>query len=261
MSENRLERLLMAAAQAPGKKVLVVEGPGDTAFLTLMLDKPPFREANVFARFVILEAGGKDAALKMLDMRPDYSAMVDRDAWTSQECEKKQRAYPSLHILPRFCIENFLICPEELAAAFPSFDLDAEAIRREIPSAIRHGCLWRAAQPLYDRLMQSGFNRALLRYPPPKERELEKLLRSWQALLSPEAVQAACNAAFEEAKGESEDELIRTFVHGKIFWKNVVEPRLSSRFPGRSSEELKRLALRRLRLAPDLKSFFENIFQ
>lgn len=258
---SRLEKLAMSAAQSPGKKVVVVEGMGDVTFLTLMLDKPPFRQANVFSRFTLLEVGGKDAVLKMLEMRPDFYAMVDRDAWTEKECAKKQKAYPNLFILPRFCIESFIICPEELEGIFSNFQEEGDSIRKDIPMAIRHGCLWRAAQPLYQQLMQAGFNRALLRYPPPNEKELDKLLRSWQTLLSPQAVQKACDQAFQDVQGHSQDELLREFVHGKIFWKNAVEPFVYPKFQGRSGEELKRAVFQRMSIPGDLEAFLKKVFQ
>ena len=71
--------ILREAAATPNKHVLLVEGTGDVAFLTLMLDKPPLQDENIFLDWVITPAGGKDAVLRMLKERPGLNAMVDRD--------------------------------------------------------------------------------------------------------------------------------------------------------------------------------------
>lgn len=259
MMDGKLYRRCQEAAATPGKTVVVVEGAGDIAFLTQMLDKPPFRERNLFTRFVLMEAGGKDAALTILEAFPDFRAMVDRDAWPEAVCEKRQRDTPGLHILPRFCIENYLICPGELAAALPGFE-EADAIQAEIPNAIRHGCLWRAAQPLYEQLMGLGFNKALLTFPPPDEKRMEELVSSWQALLSAESIRQAMDEALAGVAQREPLDLLRTFCHGKIFFKSVVAPRLKERFPGENTEGLKRKLYRRLPLPEDLQTFLEEVF-
>lgn len=260
MNDRPSDLILREAAATPSKRVLLVEGTGDVAFLTLMLDKPPLQEENIFADWVIAPAGGKDAVLRLLKERPGLYAMVDRDAWDESECRKKVRQYPGLHILPRFCIENFLICPEELAAAVPGFAGYAAQISREIPQAVRHACLWRAAQPLYEELLQAGFNRALLHYPPPDESEMRSLLSSWQHLLSPENVRQRMDEHFQAVSGAPEGILLRRYIHGKVFWRGCVESLAARFFPGRKSEELKRELYRRLPLPDDLEGFLRSIF-
>ena len=260
MNDRPSQMMMREAAASPNKRVLLVEGTGDVAFLTLMLDKPPLQEENIFLDWVITPAGGKDAVLRLLTERPGLHAMVDRDAWDDAECRKKERRHPGLHILPRFCIENYLICPEELAAAVPDFSGYAAQITREIPKAVRHACLWRAAQPLYEELLQAGFNRALLHYPPPDEEEMRALLASWQQLLSPENVHQRLEEHFQSVSGAPEEVLLRRYMHGKVFWRGCVEAIAARFFPGHKSEELKREVFRRLPLPRDLENFLRNIF-
>ena len=259
-NDRPYDYVLKEAAATPNKRVLLVEGTGDISFLTLMLDKPPLRDENIFADWVIAPAGGKDAVLRLLKEQPELHAMVDRDAWDDAECDKKERTYKNLHILPRFCIENFLICPEELAKAVPGFAELTPLIQREIPQAVRHGCLWRAAQPLYEELLQAGFNRALLRYPPPDEREMWEILTSWQHLLSPENLNRRMEEHFLGVTGASEQTLLRRYVHGKVFWRGCVENLAARFFPGRKSDELRREIFRRLTLPEDLEIFLRGIF-
>lgn len=258
--ERPYDLVLKEAAATPNKRVLLVEGTGDVSFLTLMLDKPPLRDENIFADWVIAPAGGKDAVLRLLKERPGLHAMVDRDAWDEAECRKNERLYKNLHILPRFCIENYLICPDELVKAVPGFAELAPLITREIPRAVRHACLWRAAQPLYDELLQAGFNRALLRYPPPDEEEMQEVLTSWQHLLSPENLNQRMEEHFRSVRNEPEQTLLRRYVHGKVFWRGCVENLASRFFPGRKSDELRREIFRRLPLPEDLEMFLRGIF-
>ena len=258
--ENSQPLFLREAAATPGKKVLLVEGTGDVSFLTLMLDKPPLREENILADWVIAPAGGKEAVLRLLKEQPELHGMVDRDAWDEKECAQKLKEYKTLHILPRFCIENFLICPDELSSAIPAFRELAPIITREIPNAVRHACLWRAAQPLYEELLQAGFNRALLYYPPPDETEMKRLLGDWQQLLSPENVRLRMDEAQRQMAGSSPHDLLARFTHGKVFWRGCVELLASRVFPGLKSDELRRTVYRRLPLPKDLEEFLREIF-
>ena len=250
----------MNQSAARGKKVLLVEGTGDISFLTLMLDKPPLRDENVLVDWVLTPAGGKDAVLRTIREQPDVCGMVDRDAWDEEECEKLQRKYPNLYILPRFCIENFLVCPDELEAAIPGFGRLSSIISGEIPRAIRHACLWRAAQPLYEELLQAGFNRALLRYPPPKEQEMQMLLHGWQSLLSPENVEKRMDDSFARMKVLPDALVLRRFVHGKVFWRGCVEDLVAKFYPDKKNDELKREVYKRISLPQDLEVFLRKIF-
>lgn len=256
------ERLSLQLSQAGGggsKKVLVVEGAYDTAFLTLMLDKPPFRSKNLLAKYVIIDAGGKDAVFKALAAHKEYLGLVDRDAWTDKECERKKRQVPSLFILPRFCIENFIICPDELRQAFPEPD-GFKDIDDAIQTGIRHGCLWRAAQPLYDQLMQSGFNKQLLAFPPPDDEGIAELVARWQGILSESNITGRMEAELKACGDADEGTLLRTFVHGKAFWKGVVEEKIAARFPDVSGERLKIEVFKKMAVPKDLEAFLWEVF-
>ncbi len=206
-----------------------------------------------------MEAGGKDAVLKMLAARPDFMAIVDRDTWSDAECEKLMRTYPGLRILPRFCIENYIICPDELSAVFA--EIDGNVIARHIPEGIRHACLWRAAQPLYDALMRAGFHRALMAYPPPSDTQLDGMIKSWQSILSASSVAQQMQEALNSANTQQPEVLLRTFVHGKVFWRGVVEQHMERLFPREDGEELKRRVYRALPVPQDLKDFMQQIFK
>ncbi len=259
-NERAYDMIIREAAATPGKRVLLVEGTGDVSFLIQMLDKPSLREENILADWVITPAGGKEAVIRLIKERPDFHAMVDRDTWDEEECKSMEHQFPHLHILPRFCIENFLICPDELEASIPGMKKFVSTISKEIPTAIRHACLWRAAQPLYEELLQAGFNRALLRYPPPMEDETDRLLLSWQWLLDPGNVRRRMKESFSQMKNQPQGIILRRFVHGKVFWKGCVEGLIAGLYPGKKNDALKREVYKRLLLPSDLEVFLRDIF-
>ena len=113
-AQGGYQDLLERSASVPYKKVLVVEGPTDIQMLNLMLDKPEFKRENPRSRWILGAAGGKSQVLKCLERQSDWHGLVDRDAWTEEEIRRAIQRYPNLHLLPRFCLENFLIDPAEI---------------------------------------------------------------------------------------------------------------------------------------------------
>lgn len=254
------KRIDSERALYPEKRVLLVEGTGDIAFLTIMLDKPPFRDENLFADWLLIQAGGKDAVLRALEKNPGFHAMVDRDTWDDETLARMEGRYSTLHILPRFCIENYLVSPKELVVTFPALQKAYEQMEREVPLGIRHGCLWRAAQPLYQELMRAGFNQALLRYPPPDDETMANMILTWQKILSPEGIEDRIAEYSEEVHDLSEEEALRMFVHGKVFWRGCMENYVAPLFPDTRREDVKLEVMRHMPLPEDLLRFLSDIF-
>lgn len=256
---ERISLQLQQAGASHNKQVVVVEGTGDIRFLTVMLDKPPFRKANPLAKHVLVEAGGKDAVFKILARYPAYHAIVDRDTWTDEECAEKKDEFPNLHILPRFCIENYIICPDELAKAIPDFKA-VDKVNDMVPMGVRHGCLWRASQPLYDELMHSGFNKKLLIFPPPSKEKVAELVSTWQGILSQAHIEEKMEQIYQSVGSGDDGVLLRQFVHGKVFWNGVVEKLLAPHFPDADGERLKAAVFRCLNIPKDLEMFLMEVF-
>lgn len=242
------------------KNVLLVEGKTDIEFLTIMLDKPPFREENLFLNWEMIQCGGKDGVLKQLQKHPHYLGMVDRDAWDEEEIEKVFQSHPNLFILPRFCIENYIISPKELVTSFPKLKPEFNELTDEIATGIRHGCLWRAAAPLYQDLLHAGFNQALLKYPPVTDGELARLISNWQNILSVEEVTLRAQKFYKQVENLPQEEALKIFVHGKTFWRSVVERKMEKIFPGIKKEQLRKKVLREITMPLDLEGFLQNIF-
>lgn len=236
-SRDSYSQLMERSSSAPHKRVLVVEGPTDVDFLSIMLTKPPFRRANLSARWIIGSAGGKDQVLRFLSRQPKWYGLVDRDAWNQQEIDEARKKYPNLQLLPRFCLENFAIDPMTIYAALPQSaraqmgigeQAFCQCIREQLPYAVRHGALWRAVQPLYDGLRDRGFNGALLDYGVElSEQSVRDTLVGWHEYLDPERLMADFARQLRLGEAMEPERQLAVWVHGKAFWKNAVAPVLA----------------------------------
>lgn len=98
-----------------GRRVLLVEGTDDvTAFQNFLSRKFPAWEQD----WILAPAGSKKNVLEALALEANWLGVVDRDAWTDVQIAEKRRNLANLLVLPRFCIESYLIAPEELWLVF-----------------------------------------------------------------------------------------------------------------------------------------------
>jgi hypothetical protein len=268
--DERYQAVRDELAATPGKRVLLVEGEGDVDFLTFLLDKPPLRERNAHAGWVFGPAGGKASVLRMLEREPGWTGLVDRDAWSEREIDEAVRKTPNLLLLPRYCIENYLIDPEALDALSVAqeepanrtrLDEAADAARAQWPQGIRHGSLWRAVQPLHLALQALGFNATLLRFPLPDDGGVREVLGGWSELLSAERIFADYRGF--QARGEAmpPEQALRLWVHGKVFWRHAVVPALEDALNEEGESRLRRLVMRRMPLPEDIRALLEKLFE
>ncbi len=263
---NSIRRELAAT---PTKRVLLVEGTGDVDFLTLMLDKPPLREQNIHARWVIGAVGGKDSVLRMLGLQPRWLGLVDRDAWSEAEIADATARVPNLRLLPRYCIENYLIDPmtfqvfeqrAQSAKAKQAVRDAAQYCKARWGEGIRHGSLWRAVQPLQDALQDRGFNGTLLRFDLPDDSQVRATLRSWSELLDEQRVYGEFSDYQRQAQAMAPEQALRLWVHGKIFWRSVVADALGGAIGEENESRLKRLVYRHTPLPGDLFDLLGALF-
>lgn len=140
------------------KKVFLVEGRDDKeAFRILMGRFLPGWEQ----RWGIAEAGNKRQLQGLLGLEPDWLGLVDRDEWDQVAIDKNTATQPNLLVLPRFCLENYLINPVELWQAIPAARQAevtdgqaafATAVQGDLPQYLRHGALWKVVTPLWSGL-------------------------------------------------------------------------------------------------------------
>ncbi len=55
----------------------------------------------------------------LAELKPDWLALVDRDEWSPDQIAAQQAVNSSLFVLPRFCLESYLVDPAELCLALP----------------------------------------------------------------------------------------------------------------------------------------------
>ena len=218
-----------------GKRALVVEGKTDELVFTQLLKKvAPQWET----RWVLAEVGGKRNVIEILSKQPTWLGIVDRDEWDNAQLNHRQQQLPNLLVLPRFCIENYLVVPSELLPGLPpkqraklpgesaaAIEAITSSITANLESWIQFGTAWAIINPLWDELRSLGFNRDLL---DPQQVITEPGFLAhcerWHAHLDPVVLLQRYQSKLAEIRDLPVDEQLRTIVHGKKFYKAVVTP-------------------------------------
>lgn len=118
------------------KRVLLVEGPEDVAAFRQMLNR---QSAGWESKWALAESGSKKQALEIAALESAWLVLVDRDEWTANEVRDFQQRQANLIVLPRFCLESYLIDPAELWLGLPA--KQQQKFRAECPR-LRRNC-WR----------------------------------------------------------------------------------------------------------------------
>lgn len=146
-------------------------------------------------RLILAPAGSKKNVLEALALEANWLGVVDRDAWTDVQIAEKRRNLANLLVLPRFCIESYLIAPEELWLVFQPKHQQAinggiqafiRAVHDVLPQWRNHAALWNVIHPLWERLRAAGFNTAFHDLNTAQnDAEVEQCLRQWSQHLIP----------------------------------------------------------------------------
>jgi len=251
---------------ASSKRVLLVEGIDDVHAITSFLNKTyPKWEKH----WVVSEAGNKGMVLQMLSERPNWLGVVDRDEWIQKVIEEKQRQFQNLWVLPRFCIENYLIVPNELWAAFPTNQQEKIAggmtvletkLLNNLGQWVAHGVLWSVINPLWEGLRSKGFKEALLAPDVAlNEEKIKATLQEWHDYLEPEKLWNIFQTRHVEVKKLSTEEQLKQWVHGKKFYAHVVNPALNSVLGTKSADDRKKAIFRTSPVPDDLNELWEKM--
>lgn len=213
-----------------GKRVLVVEGKTDElVFMQLLKKVDPQWET----KWVLAEVGGKRNVIEILSKQSTWLGIVDRDEWDNAQLNHQQQQLPNLLVLPRFCIENYLVVPSELLPGLPpkqraklpsesaaAIEAITSSITANLESWIQFGTAWAIINPLWDELRSLGFNRDLLD-PQQVITEHGFLMHCerWHAHLDPAVLLQRYRNKLTEIRGLPVDEQLRTIIHGKNFIK------------------------------------------
>ena len=146
--------------------------------------------------WVVAEARKKSEVLAITKKEHNWIGVVDRDEWSQQKIHDIQSEINNLWVLPRYCIENYLIVPEELWLALPTkqqakitggVEALNQAIKADLVRWRCHGVLWAVINPLWEGLRTIGFKEALLDPDiATNDEEIKQKLMEWHIFLEPE---------------------------------------------------------------------------
>ncbi|HLP47001.1 MAG TPA: DUF4435 domain-containing protein, partial [Candidatus Kapabacteria bacterium] len=225
------------------KVVILVEGKDDkTAYELLFQNK----YSNWEYLFSFHPVTGKDNVIKELENSPDFIGIIDKDEWWEEDIEKNKQKLSNLIVIPRYCMESYLVVPEEIWAALPGiqkekikYDDFRDAILENIEAWTKYAALWHAIQPLYYKLKDSGFNQELLIQDDRilDEEFIRATLNKWHGILDPEKAFNNYRALLSQITALSHREKLQKWIHGKEFWEKHVSQKLVKFFGQKSQKE------------------------
>lgn len=249
------------------KLALLVEGERDKAVLTILFKNhcPTWEQ-----RWVIAVAGNKQKVLKVLKHEPTWIGLVDRDTWSQAEIDAQ--ILPNLVVLPRWCMENYLIHPAELWQALPASQKSkitggetdfAQAILEKLPEYVRHGVLWQIITPLWSGLRARGFKEALAAESSittaQDDDAIRRILAEWDELLEPQRIFADFQQCLDAVQLLSQHEQLNCWIHGKTFWKQVIHPYMTNVFGQMPETQLQEKLFQRLLFPNDLETLRQRL--
>jgi hypothetical protein len=252
--DDRIKNIKTQWLGATGKRVFLVEGPDDEDAFRIFLDHRP-QAAGWESRWHIEPAGNKGQVLSILKLEPTWLGVVDRDEWTVDECNAAVRDAPNLMLLPRFCLESYLVDPQEIWPALGP--IQQAKIVGGLPTLVqavmahrvhwaRHAALWHAINPLWRSLRKQGFNDGVLdpSQPPLSNEALRAILDGWNLTLDASAILSAVQASETRFAAADATELLTQWIYAKKFYPMVVHAVLNQ-FLGQMSEKSRRLKILR----------------
>lgn len=245
------------------KRVFLVEGPDDKLAIEVLLNRFVL---NWESTWVVQAAGNKSQLQGVLRLEPDWLGIVDRDEWDEAEQTSRQEATPNMLVLPRFCMENYLVVPGEVWAAVPPSRQKAlphgrhqwEAdTSKDLDQYVRHGVLWHVVTPLWSGLRARGFKEKLASdnlacvAVAQHDAQIRQVLDDWDTYLNPEKLFNEFQAKLVVVQQRPVDEQLKHWVHGKTRWREVVNPCMNSLFGQMAEKERRRKIFEHLPAWPD----------
>ncbi|MBK1720307.1 DUF4435 domain-containing protein [Thiocystis violacea] len=251
------------------KRAVLIEGTTDQQAFEILLRR---FVADWDRRWVLAQVGGKKSVVEILRQESGWLGLVDRDEWDEAVIMQWQAELPNLMVLPRFCLENYLIDPAELWQAIPlarqASLVGGEAtfratIENQLPDYRRHGALWKVVTPLWSGLRALGFKEALASAKSvttaQDDSEIRRILGEWDALLDPDRIFVDFQTRLAAAEAAPPDAQFAHWLHGKVFWKNVVNPTLNATLGQMEEGERRKKILRKLPQPADLQPVFDRL--
>lgn len=265
-TDDRIQEIREKQIGNTQKRVLIVEGADDINAFESFLN----RACPDWARdWVLADAGKKTEVLAIVKKETDWIGVLDRDEWSQQKINEQETQLSNLWFLPRYCIENYLIVPEELWQALPAKQQAKIAgglqeleqfIQTDLDRWRCHGVLWSVINPLWEGLRSLGFKEALLDPDiATNDEEIRRKLAEWHGFLEPDQIWQQYQQALTDVAGQSENEQFKRCFHGKLFYERVIHPLLNDLLGQKSANHRQQAIFRTLPVPDDLTPLWQKM--
>ncbi|RKZ50687.1 MAG: hypothetical protein DRR16_02300 [Candidatus Parabeggiatoa sp. nov. 3] len=263
-AKKRLQEILEQEVENTKRRVFLVEGEDDVEAYNQLLNR---QFLTWESKWAIFHAGNKQKVIDMLADEPTWLGLIDRDEWSDERILQEQNALSNLLVLPRFCLENYLICPDEIWEALSENQrakiadglpqLKAE-ILAEKEKWIRHGVLWTIINPLWEGIKVLGFKGALLDFNNAQDdTKIQDVLKRWHDFLEPQHIFTQFQNQLNDVLALEESEQLKKWVHGKPFYHLHVHQVLNRLLGQESAEMRKNKILQTCPLPNDLDFLYQ----
>ena len=269
-TQKKLRQIEEANVGATGLPVVLTEGAEDREFFTILLDrwKPGWS-----SHFVLADVGGKSLVCDLLRERPSWFGIVDRDEWAPEEVDRASEELPNLRVLPRYCLESYLIVPEEIWQALEAAGLEEVAtldlqsfkdpFLEPLPRYVRHWALWKVVTPLWQGLRGLGFKEDLASEDSvaiaQDDDQIWAKLETWHNKLTPGPIFDRFQQERQRAERLEPSDRLKQAVHGKVYWEQIVHLQLNRLFRQGPRESWRRVITRNLVLPEDLAQLLASL--
>lgn len=248
------------------KRALIVEGQDDVDVFTEFLRK---KNPDWEQTWVIAAAGGKKMVLDVLDVQTSWLGVIDRDEWSPTQVDEVSRTRSNLHVLPRFCIESYLIDPAEIWYALPEIQQSKltngqqtlrERIEGNLAAWIRHAALWQVIHTFYMGIRDSQ-NRDRLLDPAnvPNRDDLISTLNAWLPQFKPELIAQQISDLEAAYQNLPKPDLYAKHLYAKKFFPMVVHVNLNALLGQKTEKDRIQDLLRTLPLPDDLNPLWQKM--
>ncbi|MCP1474398.1 hypothetical protein ABIA54_001514 [Pseudomonas sp. EB276 TE3739] len=260
--EEQRKKIIERYAPNHSKSIFLVEGVDDVEAMSLLLNA--FHVQDWERNWVVVSAGNKRRVRELLSLERSWLGLVDRDEWDSVMLARYSLELPNLIILPRFCIENYLIVPDEIWLALPERQrakiggdkqLFDNRILSALPSYVRHGVAWKVVTPLWEGLRARGFKESLASFESlatvQNDGDILNILNQWDAYLEPQRIMSDFQTMLTTALQSSVTMQLKDYVHGKLFWERQVNEAMNQFFGQMSAKERRTKILAHIPTLPE----------
>lgn len=265
-TDDRIKDIREQQIGNSAKRALIVEGADDVDAFQSFLGKV-YRDWE--QSWVVAEAGKKTEVLAIIRKEPDWIGVVDRDEWSAPKIADLETELTNLWFLPRYCIENYLLVPEELWGALPGNQQNKiagglaqlnQSIANNLDRWRCHGVLWSVINPMWEGLRSLGFKEALLDPAiATNEAEIKAKLQEWHDYLEPDQIWQNYQDALTQVVQLPVDEQLKRVIHGKYFYEQMVNPLLNQLLGQKSVTDRQRAIFRYLPVPNDLTPLWQKM--